>query len=86
MIILSLFAKLLSSSFNFLREQGLNRTLLLTSKEEDELEMGAEEIRKQAELEFGCENVFSETEAQYIMIGVSIIRFDSGNIMLFDPK
>ena len=69
---------------------------MLTSKEEDELEMGAEahssflkhlkEIRKQAELDFGRENVFSETKAQDVMIGVSIIRFDSGNIMLFDPK
>ena len=70
--------------------------LLLTSKEEDELEMVAEahssflkhlkEIRKQAELEFGCENIFSETEAQDVVVGVSIARFDSGHIMLSNPK
>ena len=30
------------------------------------------EIRQQVEKEFGCENIFSETEAQDVMIGVCI--------------
>ena len=61
--------------------------LLLASQEGDKIEMGEEahssfikhlkEIRQQAEKEFGCENrpIFSEMEAQDVMIGVCITIF-----------
>ena len=61
----------------------MTEPLLLASQEEDQIEMGADahtsflkhlkEIRQQAEKEFGYENIFSETEAQDIMIGVKYI-------------
>ena len=64
----------------FLENKDLTEPLLLTSQEEDQIEMGAEahssflkhlkEIRHQAEKEFGRKNIFSETEAQDVMIGV----------------
>ena len=64
----------------FLEIKDLTEPLLLTSQEEDQLEMGAEahssflkhlkEIHQQAEKEFGHENIFSETEVQDVMIGV----------------
>ena len=64
----------------FLENKDLTEPLLLVSQEEDQIEMGAEahtsflqhlrEIRQQAEKEFGSENIFSETEAQDVMIGV----------------
>ena len=66
--------------FFFLENKNLTEPLLLMSQEEDQIEMGAEahssflkhlkEIRQQAEKEFGSENIFSETEAQDVMIGV----------------
>ena len=56
---------------------------LSMSQEEDRIEMGAEahtsflqhlkEICQQAEKEFGSENIFSETEAQDVMIGVEYL-------------
>ena len=67
----------------FLENKHLMEPLLLISQEEDKIEMGAEahssfikhlkEIRQQAEKEFGQENIFSETEAQDVMIGVGKI-------------
>ena len=69
-------------SLCFLENKDMTEPLLLTSQEEDQFEMGAEahssflkhlkEIRDQAEKEFGRENIFSETEAQDVMIGVII--------------
>ena len=63
-----------------LENKDLTEPLLLASQEEDRIEMGAEahtsflkhlkEIRQQVEKEFGYENIFSETEAQDVMIGV----------------
>ena len=64
----------------FLENKDLTEPLLLMSQEEDQIEVGAEahssflkhlkEIRQQAEKEFGHENIFSEMEAQDVMIGV----------------
>ena len=64
----------------FLENKDLMEPLLLVSQEEDRIEMGAEahtsflqhlkEIRQQVEKEFGSKNIFSETEAQDVMIGV----------------
>ena len=58
----------------------MTEPLLLAMQEEDRIEMGAEahtsflkhlkEICQQVEKEFGYENIFSETEAQDVMIGV----------------
>lgn len=69
-----------------IENKSLMEPLLLMSQEEDEIEMGVEahslfikhlkEIRQQVEKEFGCKNIFSETEAQDVMIGggVFIVR------------
>ena len=67
----------------YLENKDMTEPLLLTSQEEDQFEMGAEahssflkhlkEICDQAEKEFGRENIFSETEAQDVMIGVKYI-------------
>ena len=67
----------------FLENKDLTEPLVLVSQEEDRIDMGAEahtsflqhlrEIRQQAEKEFGTENIFSETEAQDVMIGVEYI-------------
>ena len=57
------------------------------SQEDDQIEMGAEahssflkhlkEIWQKAEKEFGQENIFSEREAQDVMIGVKLIYLPS---------
>ena len=64
----------------FLENKDFTELLLLMSQEEDQIEIGAEahssflkhlkEIWQQAEKEFGHENIFSEMEAQDVMIGV----------------
>ena len=64
----------------FLENKDLTEPLLLVSQEEDRIKMGAEahtsflqhlkEICQQAEKEFSSKNIFSETEAQDVMIGV----------------
>ena len=64
----------------FLENKDLTEPLLLTSQEEDQIEMGAKahstflkhlkEIHHQAEKEFSHENIFSKMEAQDVMIGV----------------
>ena len=63
------------------------------SQEEDRIDMGAEahtsflqhlrEIRQQAEKEFGAENIFSETEAQDVMIGVEYLLLLFASILKF---
>ena len=64
----------------FLENKDLTEPLLLTSQEEDQIEMEAKahslflkhlkEIHHQAEKEFGCKNIFCEMEVQDVMIGV----------------
>ena len=64
----------------FLENKDLTEPLLLAMQEEDRIKMGVEahtsflkhlkEIHQQVEKEFGYENIFSETEAQDVMIGV----------------
>ena len=64
----------------FLENKDLTEPFLLMSQEEDQIEMGAKahssflkhlkEIRHQAEKEFSHKNIFSETEAQDVMIRV----------------
>ena len=77
----------------FLENKDLTEPLLLVSQEEDRIDMGAEahtsflqhlrEIRQQAEKEFGAENIFSETEAQDVMIGVKYLLLSFNSIWNF---
>ena len=76
-----------------LENKDLTEPLLLVSQEEDRIDMGAEahtsflqhlrEIRQQAEKEFGAENIFSETEAQDVMIGVEYLLLLFTSILNF---